>query len=45
VFDSNPQSADYNPRYFNRCMRSLAEVGALAPAEPVEEPSRRLGDR
>ena len=45
VFDSNPGSADFNPRYFNRARRVLAAAGKLAPAADISEVSRRLRDR
>lgn len=44
VFSSNPDSADYHPKYFNRCVRALTAAGKNAPPE-CEEGPRRLGRR
>ncbi len=44
VFSSNPDSADYHPKYFNRCVRALVAAGKQAPPE-CEEGPRRLGRR
>lgn len=44
VWSSNPKSADYNPRYFNRGSRYLAAKGLPHPNE-VPERSRRLSAR
>lgn len=41
AFSSNPNSRDFNPRYFNRCARFLAGQGKQAPPE-VQETSRRI---
>ena len=41
AFSSNPDSRDYNPRYFNRCVRLLEAEGKQAPAQ-VPETSRRI---
>jgi hypothetical protein len=45
VFDSNPRSADYNPRYFNRCARALRAQQAYGPSADIEEHPRGLRNR
>jgi hypothetical protein len=45
VWSSNPNSADYHPRYFNRARRHLESKGKACPPADIGEESRRLRDR
>jgi hypothetical protein len=45
VFDSNSGSADYNPRYFNRCRRLMAAQGLEVWATDIPEHPRALNRR